>query len=218
MQHRSPYALSVTRLGCRSPRRRMATDKTGTSATPAIRMGSCPGTPMVNRRVMRCGVQDWRHFNARWRASRVLTGCRKNSAPEVPRRYSGRSLGNGYPSVAWFATEGSAFWVRKNRQTAGRIQTINNPWAAELAEPLGIVGGAVKPGCGFVALKRTVLSGFGRPAKQCGRLGGSEGLEIAHNVESLLDIRDGLATGNDYAGRKAHGVEQILGWGEGVAL
>src|SRR5208337_189950 len=71
MRRRSPSALSVTRHGFRSPRRRMATGSSGTLDTPAIRMGSYPRKPMVSRRAIRCGVRECRCFSARWRAKKT---------------------------------------------------------------------------------------------------------------------------------------------------
>src|ERR1700676_2969069 len=68
----STSALSVTRRGCRSPRRRMATGSTGTLATPAIRMGLFPRTPMVSHRAIRCGVRRCRRSSVRWHDNKFL--------------------------------------------------------------------------------------------------------------------------------------------------
>jgi len=113
MQRRLLSALSVTRHGCRSPRRRMATDSTGISVMPAIRMGSCPRKPMVSRRFIRCGVREHRYFSGLW-LGRTDSGC-------DARRRSERSGRRFAFLLEWLRSHGT--------QTFEGLQSRQDPFA-----------------------------------------------------------------------------------------
>jgi len=111
MRRPSRSALSVTRHGCRSPRRRMATGSSGTSDTPAIRMGSYPRKPMASRRATRCGVPECPCFSVPLLAKKYLASALdKNGAPKQAERRSRRLGGDsaGYSRTTATLADGTS--------------------------------------------------------------------------------------------------------------
>src|SRR5260370_26432795 len=86
------------------------------------------------------------------------------------------------------------------------------------AEPLRIVDGAVEVVGGLVAFELALASGLLCFGKKGGRLVSGQRLEIPRDIQSLVHVGKGLATGDDDAGGQAHGVAETLDGRDGVAF
>src|SRR6266403_1182737 len=88
----------------------------------------------------------------------------------------------------------------------------------ELAEPLRIVDGAVEVVRGLVAFELAFASGLFCLGKKSGGLSGGQRLEIPRDLEGLLQVGKGFATGDDDTGGQAHGVAETLDGRDRVAF
>src|SRR6266850_1329482 len=87
-----------------------------------------------------------------------------------------------------------------------------------LAEPLRVVDGAVEVVRGLVAFELAFASGLLRFGEKRSRLGRGQRLEVSRDIESLLHVGEGFATGDDDAGGQAHGVPETLDSRNRIAL
>src|SRR6266850_7324399 len=88
----------------------------------------------------------------------------------------------------------------------------------ELAEPLRIVDGAVEVVRGLVAFELAFASGLFCLGKKSGGLSRGQRLEIPRDIEGLLQVGKGFATGDDDTGGQAHGVAETLDGRDRVAF
>src|SRR5260370_15274453 len=80
-----------------------------------------------------------------------------------------------------------------------------------------MVDGAVEVVGGLVAFELTVAGGLLCLGKKSGALGGGEQFEGASYVESLLDVGERFAAGDDDTRGQIHGVVEALDGGKRIA-